>query len=145
MDTLQKFALGIAAGAALVGGSTVGLVKAEQAGRAAKRCKGGRAAAKDPQVAQTILDQLGGTGRLSAMLGAKNFIDYGDGVGFKFPNKGRGKPNHIKIVLAPDDTYTVTFSRIHGYNFKTLKAFDGIYADGLRSLIERQTGLYLNL
>ena len=41
MDTVQKFALGIAVGAALVGGTTVGLVKSEAAkgGRAAKRCK----------------------------------------------------------------------------------------------------------
>lgn len=107
------------------------------------------------QVAQTILQQLGGTSRLAAMINAKNFIAYGPagtssgrglgGVGFRFSNKARSKPNHVRIILEPNDTYTVSFGRIKGYDFKELRSVSGIYAGQLRDLIERETGLYLSL
>jgi hypothetical protein len=97
------------------------------------------------EVAQTILHQVGGMGRLVAMLGAKDFLAYPNGVAFKFAVAGAGKPNYVKILLEPSDTYSVEFGRLRGRDYKVIKAFDGVYADSLRRLFESTTGLYLSL
>ena len=108
------------------------------------------------QVASTILRQMGGTGRLGAMINAKNFVSYpaaadskyGEGMGgvaFKFSNPGRGKPNFIKIILNGRDYYDVAFGRQRGLNFKELKKVNDVSASNLKSLFERETGLYLTL
>ncbi len=97
------------------------------------------------EVAQTILKQMGGTGKLSVMIGAKDFISYPNGVAFKFMDPGAGKPNYVKIVLNARDTYDLEFGRLRGMNYKVVKSFDDIYNDSLRSLFERTTGLYLSL
>ena len=39
------------------------------------------------EVAKTILQQLGGAGRLQLMVGAYNFVAYPNGVAFKFKNR----------------------------------------------------------
>ena len=99
-------------------------------------------------VAMTILKQMGGWRRISAMTGAKQVIIEKDGMGgasFKFSNNARGMPNHVKIILEADDTYTVTFSRVRGMSFKKLKELEGIYASQLKGIFERTTGLYLSL
>ena len=98
--------------------------------------------------ALTILAQMGGAGRLKAMLGAKNFVRHEDGDGalsFQFPNKARSKPNYCKITLDPSDTYTVAFGRVGSLDYRELATYSDIYADGLKSLFERTTGLYLSL
>ena len=108
------------------------------------------------QVAQTILRQMGGTGRLSAMINAKDFVSYsaaadsryGEGLGgvaFKFSNPGRGKPNFIKIILNERDYYDVELGRVRGLNFKVLKKIEDLPASNLKSFFEGQTGLYLSL
>lgn len=96
-------------------------------------------------VAMTILRQLGGAPRLSAMIGAKNFLMLDDGVSFQFPNRLRSKPNYCKVTLDPRDTYTVTLGRIKNGDLPKSQTFEGIYADTLVGLIERETGLYLSL
>ena len=113
------------------------------------------------QVAETILRQMGGSRRLVMMIGAKHFISYGaeeasgsmhgdqgpslGAVSFKFPNKGAGRPNYVKILLATDDTYTVIFGRIRGYSYKPTERVEGVHAGQLKKLFERKTGLYLSL
>ena len=97
------------------------------------------------KIAQTILKQLGGQGRLSAMLGAKNFLDHGNALSFKFPNRARSKPNYVKVELAPDDTYTVHFARIGSINFKPLGQLEGVHVGQLRQVIEDRIGLRLRL
>jgi hypothetical protein len=97
------------------------------------------------EVAQTILKQMGGTGRLVAMIGAKDFIAYPNAVAFKFANAGAGKPNYVKITLAPSDTYDVEFGRVRGRDYKVIKSFDDVYAESLRRVFESTTGLYLSL
>lgn len=97
------------------------------------------------EVAQTILKQMGGTGKLAAMIGAKDFIAHPNGVAFKFMDPGAGKPNYVKIILNARDTYDVEFGRLRGMNYKVIKSFEDIYNDSLRSLFERTTGLYLSL
>jgi hypothetical protein len=98
----------------------------------------------DQQVAKTILQQMGGINRLRAMLGTKQFVTMKDGVQFKFPSP-HGGPNFVKIVLDPSDTYTMTFGRVRGTQFKKGKEHAGIYADQLRKIFEKETGLYLKL
>lgn len=80
------------------------------------------------------------------MTGAKNLLDLGNGLSFQFPNRMRSKPNYCKIVLDPSDTYTVTLGRLTKYGeLKNEQTFEGIYADALIGLFERETGLYLTL
>lgn len=102
---------------------------------------------KDPQIAKTILKQLGGSGRLSAMIGANTFIDHGNGVSFKFPQ--RDKPskrgNYLKITLNGLDYYDLEFQYLRGYNSRVVKEFTNIEAGQLRSVIERQIGMRLSL
>jgi len=105
-------------------------------------------ASSDPY-GQEILRQLGGSRWLQMMIGAKNFMvghtNGGalGGLSFKFPRPGRGKPNFVRILLMGDDTYSVEFMSLHGYNARSMSKVDGIYADQLRGLFERNTGLYL--
>lgn len=94
--------------------------------------------------AQTIIAQLGGTSRLSAMIGAKLFTDTGNGATFRFAgNSNVG--NHVRIEVDATDTYHVTFCFIRGTNFRVVREYTGIYAAGLRGLFEQHTWLYLSL
>ncbi len=99
----------------------------------------------DTTVATTILDQMGGAGRIMAMTGARQFGVSEDSVTFKFANRKRSKPNHITIKLDATDTYTVTFARLGNLDFKVLSEQSGIYADMLIDLFESATGLYLSI
>ena len=94
-------------------------------------------------IAPTILAQLGGSGRLSAMIGAHNFIDHGNGLSFKF--KGSKVATYCKIELDPTDTYTMTLAKIRKWELHKPQTTAGVYAGQLREVFERATGLYLSL
>jgi len=108
------------------------------------------------EVAMTILRQMGGTGRLSVMIGAKHFLSFGPAkegsdtgrglgaVSFQFM-KSAGKPNFIRVTLQSDDTYTVEFGMIRGMNFRQTKTLDGMYAEDLKRVFRDETGLVLSL
>jgi len=98
----------------------------------------------DQQVAKTILQQMGGVNRLRAMLGVKQFVSLDNGVQFKFPSP-HGGPNFCKITLDPSDTYIMEFGRIRGTRYKKTKEHSMVYADQLRKIFEKETGLYLKL
>jgi hypothetical protein len=105
-----------------------------------------RQARKDPQIAKTILQQLGGAGRLKAMLGAKHFIDHGDGLSFQFPNPKRNRGNYFKVTLDEgSDTYILEIGKIAGSSFKKLKDWHGVYADQMKRIFEDFTGLRMSL
>ena len=102
-------------------------------------------------IANTILNQMGGARRLTAMTGAKNFL-FGHkgegivgGISFKFPRPRRGAPNFCKILLTTGDTYTVEFGSCHGFNYKVKSNTPTVYADMLKAVFEKETGLYLTL
>ena len=103
------------------------------------------------EMAKTTLDQLtnsnNGTGRLSAMIGAKNFgrDEANCSIGFRFTAKAKNKANYCRIKLNAMDLYDVEFISIKGANVKTVGAFNGLYADILKSTFEAETGLYLSL
>jgi hypothetical protein len=94
------------------------------------------------QVAQTIIDQLGGAGKLTAMTGAHSFLAMESGVQFKF--KGSKQANCIIVKLNPSDTYTVEFWRT-GRTAKHVLGITSAYAEDLKPLFEQTTGLYLSL
>lgn len=91
-------------------------------------------------VAQTILNQLGGIGRLKAMTGARDFLAAPDGVQFHVGRNAKGV-KAISVVLQPEDTYKVTF---HGRKNGDGQVLHDIYAEDLQRIFESETGLYLN-
>ena len=94
-------------------------------------------------IAQTIVEQLGGIGKLRAMVSAHTLIDHGDALSFKF--KGSSAANYCKITLDPSDTYTVEFGRIRGLDYYPDAPIPGVYADQLVRLFTATTGLDLTL
>jgi hypothetical protein len=96
-------------------------------------------------VANTILQQIGGR-RFVAMTGAKSFVGGDDFLSFKLPsNFAKDGINYVKITLAPNDTYTIDMMRLRGMNATPVWFSEDIYADVLRDVIERHTGLSLTL
>lgn len=97
------------------------------------------------QVGKTILQQMGGAGRIQVMLGAKNILLLDNGVSFRWPNKERSKGNAVRITLDPSDTYTMEFLNVAGSSAKSVKKYTGVYNDQLVDIFEKQTGWFLSL
>jgi len=97
--------------------------------------------ANDMTIATEIRDQLGGAAL--AMMGATNVL--GDERALQMKIRGSRTVTNLRIELADDDTYTVSFFKIRGYDVRTVGELAGVYADQLRTVIEKQTGLYLSL
>lgn len=98
----------------------------------------------DLTVANTILKQMGGAGRIKAMIGVKGFVGLENGVTFSFPNPNPGKPNNVQIDLNGMDEYEVTFRRIRGKKVHLVEEVTGLQAEDLKRVFEAQTGLYLS-
>ncbi len=97
---------------------------------------------RNAQIANTIRDQLGH--KALVMLGAYRLVVVGNGVQFRI--KGCRRINAIRIVLCPDDTYSVTFHRVGApgcvcFRTVTVASVDGVYVDSLHRTIEQHTGL----
>lgn len=103
---------------------------------------------KGSDVAQTILEQLGGN-RFAAMIGVRHALARPDGVGIRFSAKAADKINHIEIDLdAGSDTYSLHFWHIPRAVTATpreIVAEHGVHAADLKRLIEAHTGLALSL
>lgn len=101
--------------------------------------------ATDLAVANTILAQLGGAGRLTAMIGAHSFSGEEDRLRFKIKARALQGIKCINIVYLPSDTYRVEFWSVRGVNVSKVAEHADIYADGLIPLIEEVTGLAVRL
>lgn len=98
------------------------------------------------EIANTIVEQLGrSTARMSMMIGAHTFTAGESSLTFKFKARAKNGSNCVRVTLDPSDTYTVEFISIRGASIKTKGSFEGMYAEDLKSLFERETGLYLSL
>jgi len=102
--------------------------------------------------ADIILSQLGGAGRLTAMIGAKNILSDNDGQTLLFKFAGSKKANHVCITLTPADLYDVEFKKIGRMNTRNYEApvtdvasFAGVDATQLREIFESTTGVYLSI
>lgn len=93
-------------------------------------------------VAQTIVNQLGGMGRLKVFTGAYSFATNGNNVTFRIKNR---KVNAITITLNGKDLYDIKFMRVRGVDIKLIKEYNDIYFDQLIPLFEESTGMYLTL
>jgi hypothetical protein len=107
-----------------------------------KKYADGGNASRNKEIAQTILQQLGGAGRLRMMTGAYNFIAIEYGVSFRIKNP---RANFIKITLTPMDLYDLEIGRVRGTTYKVIAKHEGVYNDMLKPLIEKATGMYLSL
>jgi len=95
------------------------------------------------QVAKTILQQLGGN-KFIAMTGAKNFGSSKNSLQFKI-GKNSKSISHIIITLKSSDLYDVEFIRMRGTSRKVVKKLKGVYADMLRKIFTKYTGLRTSL
>ena len=97
------------------------------------------------QVAQTILNQLGGN-RFCAMTGASGFVDLDDGLMFSLPQRlCTNKANKVRVKLNGADTYSVEFFSIRGVKVKPISEHSMVYADALSTVISQETGLVVCL
>lgn len=93
---------------------------------------------------RTILQQIGGAGRVWAMLGGKvAIIDNGLQIDFK----GCRKANKVQIKLQADDTYSMTFYKFNRRTFDcpVVGERNGVFAGNLTTQFEQFTGLALRL
>jgi len=95
-------------------------------------------------VANTIVQQMGGMGKLRAMLGAK-LIAMSNGLRIIFPNRHRTRGNVCEITLEANDTYTMKFFNASRGQAKLVQKYDDIYFDQLIPTFEKQTGWYLRM
>ena len=95
------------------------------------------------QVAKTILQQLGGN-KFIAMTGAKNFGSSKNSLQFKI-GKNSKSISHVIITLKSSDLYDVEFIRMRGTSRKVVKKVKGIYADMLRKIFTKYTGMRTSL
>lgn len=103
---------------------------------------------QDMIVAETILSQLGGAARLTAMIGARQFAAGDSELTFKFAAPATNGANCIQIVLDASDTYEVIFHRIGRapkFEVREIGRVPFVYDDQLIDVIESETGLRLSV
>lgn len=93
--------------------------------------------------AENIIKQLGGSGRLSAMIGAHGFRATENDVTFNF--KGSKETNCMTISLNEADLYDINFYKIKGAGFFVASTASDIPVENLKSVIESKTKLSLSL
>ena len=101
------------------------------------------------EVTHTIAKQMGGYGRLSAMVNARQWLVLERGIQFTFSGK-RGV-NKCLVMLDATDTYTMQFwyckapRNASAFISEMKVEYTGVYNDMLIDLFEGYTGLYLSL
>jgi len=95
-------------------------------------------------IAQTIYEQLGAD-RFAFMTGAKNIVGLDEGLMFSIP-RNQSPYNKVRITLTPDDLYNVEFFKMNRLgDISKQTEYPGMYADQLRALFTRVTGLETSL
>lgn len=95
------------------------------------------------QVANTILAQLGGAGRLAMMCGCKQFVGGENSLSFKVGSNAK-KVTAMMVTLDPTDTYTVAVFTGRGINMTKREELSDVYAEDLKRIFESTTGMYLS-
>lgn len=94
-------------------------------------------------VARTILDQLGGR-QFIVMTGARDLSSGARSLQFRIGRNAHAI-THVRVTLDPSDTYTVEFYRGRGVKVRLATSHADVYAEDLRDLFTRETGLYTSL
>jgi hypothetical protein len=100
---------------------------------------------EEEEIAKTTLSQLGGYGKLSSMINARNFA-YGNGdLTFRF--SGSDKADWVTIKLNGDDTYDMVFHKLGNskYDIREVGKINDVYNDQLQDSFEEFTGLNISL
>ena len=96
--------------------------------------------------ANAAIEQLGGQGRLRAMIGAHDFLNGENTLQFGFA--GSRRVNKVVLTYHPGaDTYELMLGKCFrcGIRFDVAYRQDGLYAEDLIPTMERETGLRLSL
>jgi hypothetical protein len=102
------------------------------------------------QIANTIIGQLGGFGKLKAMTGAKDISALDSGVQFSI-GRNAASVNRVRITLNGLDLYDLEFGSIRkkrnasGYSVTIKAEHKNVYNDQLTELFEQATGMRLSL
>lgn len=97
------------------------------------------------QVAQTILQQLGGR-RFVAMTGARHLVAGDNFLQFKIGAGAVNGANTVKITLQPSDLYSIEFYRVRGLDVRAVgEPLTGVYADQLQGAFTASTGMDTHL
>ena len=94
--------------------------------------------------AKTLLRQLGGN-KFIMMTGAKQMSIGKNGLTMKI---GRNSKSITHVAIDLDrgkDLYIMKFIRVRKGIPKVVKQYDGVYADNLNNIFEKETGLYTRL
>lgn len=99
-------------------------------------------------VAATIMNQLGGN-RVNVMIGLKSASYSTDKVSgnvtLTLQWKAKSPYKICKITLNGKDLYDVEFGKIRKYEYIVGARHEDVYADMLKEIFEKETGLYLSL
>ncbi len=95
------------------------------------------------QVAQTILQQLGGN-KFLAMTGASNLLGSENGLSFKIGRNDR-KITHVRVTLTAMDDYQLEFLTIRGTKIAPAGFAEGINADNIANVFSTKTGMATSL
>ena len=100
------------------------------------------------QIAQTILDQLGGN-RFASMTGAKNFIGKPNALQFSLPARfAKNKATIVEVELNEDhDLYVLRFYKFNRAKLSTqlIEEIDQVHVEDLRRVFTYRTGLDTSL
>lgn len=102
---------------------------------------------KKKQIANTIVAQMGGSGKLKAMVGAHHFCALDKPAGVKFHFKGSRKANICQVEYDVwSDLYNFTLHKFSPKKATCKEVYrcNGAYCDMLKDLFESETGLYLS-
>ena len=99
------------------------------------------------QIAKTIIEQMGGAGRLRMFLGVKRIVARPKGIWFQWPAKKPSKTgNTLEVTLNGRDLYDLEFSyTTASKGSRKIKEFRNVYFDQLVEIFEKHTGWYLRL
>ena len=95
------------------------------------------------EVAYTILDQMGGN-MFRVMTGCKRWSICPGGASFMIGRNCK-MVNCVKVVLCPDDTYTMSFLKIGSKGIKTLATVEDVYCNQLQAFFTKHTGMDTHL
>lgn len=97
-------------------------------------------------VAKEILSQMGGEGKVSAMI-AREIIYRDNGVRMSVARGAKDGIQYVSIALQDDDTYLIEATKFGRRSTKATVIYrtEGVMAEGLKGAVERITGLYLSL
>lgn len=95
------------------------------------------------EIATVILSQLGGSGRLNAILGVKQLTIVENGLSIKY--KVSSPVNYIKITLNGLDLYNIEMGKIWGSNYKIVNQVNDIFVEDMKNIIEDTCKVRLSL